>query len=373
MKISTLSLSTLLGILGLIPLGMNPVQAQDCSVAPSRSVTCAQIYNATPDRVQLSGSVGEQTIDTLPQRGKAVGPFTISAPSVDANLYPNNILQTVTYAKANLQFNDGSLVWIKPDTRVTFTAGNNCQVNILNNESAFNSPRADLVQNTDQKLCLLSGSMLVINPNSSRVAQANLTVLTDEATIWKPASIYLITRNPKQNRTEVFVFSSDQNARITSTMDTNTICGISSNRSLNAPSQSTCGFRLRAGEYMTVTADNTSAPKPFDLPAWVATDPFFAPIRANTAINTLGNDSFAEATLAIQPQTAMKTIESIQPSLVNSVLSLQSEECPIDVIGFTPLGLAQLPAPQFNPVIPPPPPAPTPRPYIPPRPVRGMW
>lgn len=378
MKLSTLSLSTLFGILGLIPLGMKPVQAQECPISPdgSRSVTCARIYNATPGRVQLSGAVGEQTIDTLSEN-EVVSPFTVSASSADANLYPNNVLETVTYARANLEFNDGSLVWIKPDTRVTLTPGNNCQVGILSNQPPVNPNRVGVRPNTNQQLCLLSGSVLVMTPTNSRFDRASLSVLTDEATIWKPASIYLVTRNPKQNRTEIFVFSSDQSARVSSTMDTNTICGITPNRALsNAPSQSTCGFRLRAGEYMTVTRDNTSVPRPFDLPAWVATDPFFAPIRANTALNALGNDSLAIAAMSAQPPTTIKTIEAIRPSVVNSVLSLQSEECPIETVSIPPLGLARTPDPVFNPVIKEEPVTPQ---VVPPTrppqrsPVRGLW
>ncbi|MEB3309543.1 MAG: hypothetical protein VKJ02_04870 [Snowella sp.] len=378
MKLSTLSFSTVLGILGVIPMGVNSLQAQECAVSPdgSRSITCAKIYSATPGRVQLSGAVGEQTIDTLSQ-DEVVNTFAVSALSNDANLYPNNVLETVTYARANLEFNDGSLVWLKPDTRVTLTSSNNCQVGILSDQPPVNPNRVGVRPNTNQRLCLLSGSLLVMTPTQSRFDRANLSVLTDEATIWKPASIYLVTRNPKQNRTSIYVFSGNRGARVSSTMDTNTVCGISPNRALSSTSssQSTCGFRLRAGEYMTVTRDNTSTPKPFDLPAWVAMDPWFAPIIANTTFNVLRSESLTEVAIAAQPSTTLKTIEYIQPSVINSIASLQSAICPIEIVEFAPLGIAQLPNPQFNPIIPPRPVTPQVTPFTPPptRPVRGLW
>lgn len=372
MKLSTLTLTSLLAIIGSISAPISLVQAQECPISSDgvRAISCAKIYNATPERVQLSGVVGEMTVETNTQSEVRTGPFTTVAPSPNNSLYPNNVLETTTYAKADLQFNDGSLVWVKPDTKLTLSSDDTCDL-------APSMDKSVVPQDINQKLCLLSGSILVITPTTNSYAKSNLSVITDEATIWKPATVYLVSRHPKQERTEVYVFSGDQTARIFSTTDKKTICGINSNPSITGSatsSQSTCGSRLMAGEYMAITSQGTSVPKPFDLPAWVATDSFFAPLRENTSLRELGTTTALSQSASIQPPTALNTIQSIQPNLVKTVEFQQSIDCPIETTGVPPLGIAQLPPPQFNPVIPPPAVIPTPIPYNPPpKPVRGMW
>ena len=98
MKFYPLSISSLFGLMGFIPLLTAPVQAQECPITAGDAtpITCAQVYNATPERVQLSGAVGELNIETDPRKGAEVRAFTTAAPSLGNSLYPNNVLETAT-------------------------------------------------------------------------------------------------------------------------------------------------------------------------------------------------------------------------------------------------------------------------------------
>lgn len=364
MKNCTLGVSSLLGMLGLIPLLTSPVQAQECSVSPngSRAVNCANIYNATPDRVELSGAVGELRVDTNPSQTPTVGAFAVAAPVTDNSFFPNNVLETATYAKAHLQFDDGTLVWLKPETQVGFSDGRSCEWNPTLERSEIQPVR-------NQRLCLLKGSILVMTPAKG----AGLTVMTDEATVTNPSTTYLLTRNDKKQRTEIFVFSGNRRASVMTSSNTQTLCGSDAQEL-----KSGCSFRVNSGEYLSVTNQGKSIIQPFDSAAWIVLDPFFAPIRANTTIQARGESAAIVAQSAgLQPPAAMNTLESTQSSLVRSLQYEQfASDCPISAINETPLGFAQLPPAQFNPQrMPPPAIVPQAVPYIPPtpRPVRGLW
>ena len=364
MKNYTLGISSLLGFIGLIPLLNSPVQAQECSVSPdgSRSINCAKIYNATPDRVELSGAVGEVRIDTNPQLAPTIGAFAVAAPTSGNALVPNNVLETVTYAKAHLQFDDGTLVWLKPETQIGLSDGRSCEWNPT-------MDRSGIQPSANQRLCLLKGSILVMTPASGSA----LRVMTDEATVTTPSTTYLLTRNEKKQRTEIFVFSGNRIASVLTSANTQTLCGSDAQQP-----RSNCSFRLSAGEYLSVTNQGQSIVKPFDAPAWVVLDPFFAPVRANTAIQARGESAAIVAQSAgLQPPTAMNTLQTTQTSLVKTLSYKKfASDCPISAINETPLGFAQLPPAQFNPHrMPPPVLVPQAAPYIPPtpRPVRGLW
>ena len=363
MKFYTLGISSLFGLIGFIPIFTNPVQAQECSVAPggSSSIICAKVYNATPQRVQISGAVGELTVNTNPQMGSEIRAFTAAAPS-NNSLSPNNVLETATYARADLQFNDGTLVWLKPDTQVTLSSDQTCSLDALQN----NALASGIQPSGNQRLCLLSGSALIIAP-AKRIS--SLIVKTDEATVWNPPSIYLVTRNETKKRTEVFVFSGDQIGSVATSANTQTLCGVDATQL-----QSSCAFRVNGGEYLTVTNQGKSLVKPFDLPAWVVTDPFFEPLRANTRLREIGGTAVLAQGASIQTPTAMNAIQFAQPSLLRTVEYQKfaaDSDCPIEGVSDVPLGLAQLSPAQFNPLVLTPPPAYIPPP--PPKPIRGMW
>jgi hypothetical protein len=364
MKFYTISISSLLGFMGFIPFLTAPVQAQECPITAggASAITCAKVYNATPERVQLSGAVGELNIDTDPRKGSEIRAFTTAAPSPGNSLYPNNVLETATYARADLQFNDGTLVWLKPDTQVTLSDDNRCEPALSQNSVSMVIPSS-----VNQKLCLLSGSVLVMTPANSNINRSNLTVKTDEATVWNPATIYLVTRNQQQKRTEIFVFSGNQVASVATSPNIKTTCGNDSQQL-----RSNCGFRVMAGEYLTVTNQGRSLVKPFDLPAWVVTDPFFAPLRANTSLRELGGNAVMSQGVSLQPPVAMNTIQTVQPGLLKTFSYQASTYCPMKGVSDIPLAVTQLPPPQFNPFIIPPAPVLAPVPYTPP-PIRGMW
>ena len=362
MKNYTLGISSLLGVMGLIPLLSSPVQAQECSVSPdgSRSINCAKIYNATPDRVELSGAVGELRVETNPQLAPTIGAFAVAAPATDNALFPNNVLETATYAKAHLQFDDGTLVWLKPETQVGFSNGRTCEWNP-------SLDRSGMQLSANQRLCLLKGSILIMTPAGGSV----LRVMTDEATVTTPSTTYLLTRNDKKQRTEIFVFSGNRIASVLTSPNIQTLCGSEAQQP-----QSNCSFRVTAGEYLSVANQGRSMVKPFDAAAWVVLDPFFAPVRANTVIQADGKTTAMVAQSAgLQPPTAMNTLQTAQASLVNTVRYEQfASDCPIGAINPAFLGFAELPPAQFNPHrMPPPAIAPQAAPYSPPLPVRGLW
>ncbi len=363
MKNYTLGISSLLGFIGLFPLLNSPVQAQECPVSAdgSRSVNCAKIYNATPDRVELSGAVGQVRIETDPRLEPTISAFAVADPSPGNSLFPNNVLETATYSKAHLQFDDGTLVWLKPETQVGLSNGRNCEWN-----PSMDTTR--IQQSANQRLCLLKGSILVMTPASS----SGLRVMTDEATVTTPSTTYLLTRNDKKQRTEIFVFTGNRIAAVLTSANTQSLCGNDAQQP-----RSNCSFRVTAGEYLSVTNGGKSMLKPFDAAAWVVLDPFFAPVRANTAIQATGESAAIVAQSAgLQPPTAMNTLQASQASLVRT-LSYErfASDCPISAINQTPLGLAELPPAEFNPHVMPPVIAPQALPYIPPtpRPVRGLW
>jgi hypothetical protein len=364
MKKYTLGISSLLGAIGLIPLLSSPIQAQECSVSPddTRFINCATIYNATPDRVELSGAVGELRIETNPQLPPTIGAFAVAFPATDNSLFPNNVLETVTYAKAHIQFDDGTLVWLKPETQVGLIKGRTCEWNPSLDRSGIQLP-------ANQRLCLLKGSILVMGPASGSV----LRVMTDEAMVTTPSTTYLLTRNDKKQRTEIFVFTGNRIASVLTSANTQSLCGNDAQQP-----RSNCSFRVTAGEYLSVTNQGRAMVKPFDAAAWVVLDPFFAPVRANTAIQADGKTAAMVAQSAgLQPPTAMNTLQSAQASLVNTVRYEQfASDCPIGAINPAFLGFAELPPAQFNPHrMPPPVLVPQADPYIPPapRPVRGLW
>jgi hypothetical protein len=362
MKNYTLGISSFFGVIGLIPLLTSPVQAQECSVSPngSRSINCAKIYNATPDRVELSGAVGELRVETNPQLEPTISAFAVAAPAAGNALLPNNVLETVTYAKAHLQFDDGTLVWLKPETQVGFSDGRNCEWNP-------SMDRSGIQQSANQRLCLMKGSILVMTPARGSA----LRVMTDEATVTTPSTTYLLTRNEKKQRTEIFVFSGNRNASVLTSSNTQTLCGSDAQQP-----QSNCSFRLSAGESLSVTNQGRSVVKPFDAAAWIVLDPFFAPIRANTTIQARGESTAIVAQSAgLQPPTAMNTMQTTQASLVRTLSYEQfASDCPISAINEISLGFAELPPAQFNPHrMPPPVFVPQAAPYIPPAPVRGLW
>ena len=130
-----------------------------------------------------------------------------------------------------------------------------------------------------------------------------------------------------------------------------------------------CRFRASAGQYVSVTKNELSLPRTFDLPAWVATDPFFAPLRANTALQLEGLAVQTED--AFQPPIAAPMIAASQPPLMESV-GLQTTDCPViakeDSFGGATaeanfLNPPMLETKQSAPVTPPPRP----------QPIRGMW
>ena len=363
MKNHTLGVSSLLGMLGLIPLLTSPVQAQECSVSPngSRAVNCAKIYNATPGRVELSGAVGQLPIETDPRLQPTIGAFAVAAPSPGNALFPNNVLETATYAKAHLQFDDGTLVWLKPETQVGLSDGRNCEWNP-------SMDRSGMQQSANQRLCLLTGSILIMTPAN----KAGLTVMTDEATVTTPSTVYLVTRDQKKQRTEIFVFTGSRNAAVLTSANTQTLCGSDAQQP-----QSNCSFRVTAGNYLSVANQGRSLVKPFDSAAWVVLDPFFAPIRANTAIQARGESAEIVAQSAgLQPPSAMSTLEIAQASLMQT-LSYEkfASDCPISAVNEVSLGFAELPPAEFNPRVMPPVIVPQAVPYIPPtpRPIRGLW
>lgn len=216
-------------------------------------------------------------------------------------------------------------------------------------------------------LCLRSGSILVVSPSN----QSKVSIVTDEGIVFTPGTIYLVSRDPAQQRTDIFVFSGGGSARML--LNSNVACvdpvqAAGFQGTSVSALEKECSFRASAGQYVSVTKNELSLPRSFDLPAWVATDPFFAPLRANTGLQLAG--SSIQTADAFQPSTAMTTIAASQPPLIESV-GLQTSNCPV-LVGEDPFGGATAEANFLNPPVLPPKPAPViPPPRI--KPIRGMW
>lgn len=402
MKIHHVIIPSLFSLMGVTVLDVAATQAQSscASVNNTQGSSCADIYSATPnDRVRLNGDSKEYAKQGLRPPEDFVqttaplvtDTFSSFAPS-NATLRKDptdpqnalNVLSTSTYARANLQLSDGSLVWTKPYTQIGLASGNSCSAsNLYEAQPGQPSP----------VLCLSSGSVLVVAPpNQSRIA-----VATDEGTIFTPGTVYLVNRDAAMKRTEVFVFSGGGSVRVLMPNDMACVSpdGVTPGtrvQPLGQGQSQECVARVRAGQYVTVTANSLSNPKPFDLPAWVATDPFFAPLRGEVPTEGVGELSTQSATTNqiasvrtdmpmkmvqgspdMMSSNVMQTINAAQPGLQESV-GLQSTDCPINAL--VPLGGAtsepkfvEVPKLEYQFV---PPPAYVPAP-VPPRPVRGLW
>jgi hypothetical protein len=370
MKIYNLTPAIILGILGatltLTPSAKSqsvcppPANARDARKA--REISCAEVYSATPERVKLN--LGGRQLPVNTSSGEKIGTFANFAPTQtplrkdlsDKDAF--NVLTTANYARADLQLSDGSLVWTKPDSQIALSSGNSCGVNNLY-ESLPGQP--------SPILCLRSGSILVISPSN----QSKVSVVTNEGIVFTPGTIYLVNRDLAQQRTDIFVFSGGGSTRML--LNSNVACvdpvqAATFEGTSVAPLGKECRFRASGGQYVSVTKNELSLPKSFDLPAWVATDPFFAPLRANTGLQL---DSLAIQTEdAFQPPIATPTIAASQPIFAETV-GLQTTDCPV-IAKEDSFGGATAEANFLNPPVLPPKPAPVvPLPRI--RPIRGMW
>ncbi len=370
MKNHTLGISSLFGLIGLFPLLAFPAQAQEeCTVVTNvpanviPPVNCAKIYNATPGRVEQSGAVGQLLIETDSRLAPTVNAFAVAYPSPGNTIFPNNVLETATYANAHLQFDDGTLVWMKPETQLGLSDGDTCEWN-----PSINA----IQQSAKQKLCVVTGSILIMTPGR----KPGVLVRTDEATVSTPSNVYMVTRHQKKQRTEIFVFTGSRVASVLTSSNTQTFCGDETQQL-----QSGCSFRVVAGEYLSVTNQGKSMVKPFDAAAWVVLDPFFAPIRANTPMQAEGqSETLVAQSAGLQPPSALNTLQPAQSRLIKTLGYQQfASYCPISAIKETSFGFAELPPPQFNPRTMPPVIVPQAPLYIPPnirsapRPVRGLW
>lgn len=367
MKIDSLTPSLILGILGVGLILAPSAQSQPTCPAPTnlreaRESSCAEIYSATPERVRLNLGGRELPVDT--SSAEKIGTFANFAPTQtllrkdpsDPRAF--NVLTTANYARADVQLSDGSLVWTKPYSQISFASGNSCGVSNLY-ESLPGQP--------SPILCLRSGSILVVTPSN----QSQVSVVTDEGMVFTPGTIYLVNRNAAQKRTDVFVFSGGGAVRML--VNNNTACASPSQTmpgmTVNALGKE-CRFRIDAGQYVSVTSQDLSLPKSFDLPAWVATDPFFAPLRANTGLQLAS--SSPQTADAFPPSTASSAIAAVQTPLAESVIS-QETNCSV-MAAEDPFGGASAEANFLNPPVLPPKPAPVIPPPMPqPKTIRGMW
>jgi hypothetical protein len=367
MKIDSLTPSLILGILGVGLVLAPSAQSQPTCPAPTnlreaRESSCAEIYSATPERVRLNLGGRDLPVDT--SSAEKIGTFANFAPTQtllrkdpsDPRAF--NVLTTANYARADVQLSDGSLVWTKPYSQIALASGNSCGVGNLY-ESLPGQP--------SPILCLRSGSILVVTPSN----QSQVSVVTDEGMVFTPGTIYLVNRNAAQKRTDVFVFSGG--GAVQMLVNNNTACASPSQTmpgmTVNALGKE-CRFRIDAGQYVSVTSQDLSLPKSFDLPAWVATDPFFAPLRANTGLQLAS--SSPQTADAFPPSTASSAIAAVQTPLAESVIS-QETNCLV-MAAEDPFGGASAEANFLNPPVLPPKPAPVIPPPMPqPKTIRGMW
>ncbi|MGL5035110.1 MAG: FecR domain-containing protein [Microcystaceae cyanobacterium] len=345
MKINKLTISALFGVMGLTFTLTETAHSQSlCANNPSSSpANCAEIYSATPDRVKLNRveiievAPGESANSQLSRvqfnrvmvRTEApptVGTFMNAAPANNVlSKGPKgsdslNILTTSSYARADLKLNDGSLVWTKPYTQVALANDQGCGVKNLvlgSGTAAGNS-----------NLCLRSGSILVITPPN----RANVSVVTDEGTIFTPGTVYLVNRDAQRQRTEVFVFSGAGPLRVFPSNQIGCVQSASPGAAI-APGQE-CKLRVESGQYVTVTATDLSLPKPFDLPAWVATDPFFAPLITNS--NWQLPQTPESLTASLLPNVAAQSVTAAAPGVLDA-MGIDQSGCTLNV-GNNPFG-----------------------------------
>lgn len=389
MKIHHVIIPSLFSLMGVTVLDVAATQAQaSCASVPNTpGSSCADIYSATPERVQLTLGQREMMLNTASP--ESLSTFANIAPSnatlrkdpTDSSAF--NVLTTGSYARADLQLSDGSLVWTKPYTQIGLASGNSCSVsNLYEAQPGQPSP----------VLCLRSGSVLVVAPPN----QSQIAIATDEGTIFTPGTVYLINRDAAAQRTEVFVFSGGGSVRVLMPNDMACVSpdGVTPGTKVQPLGQSQeCVARVQAGQYVTVMANSLSNPKPFDLPAWVATDPFFAPLRGEVPTEGVGELSTQSATAnqiasvrtdmpmklvqgtpAMMPSSVMSSINAAQPGVQESV-GLQSNSCPTSVT-VSPGGAAAPLSFMPSPVLPPKPELVVPPPVMPvrpARPVRGLW
>lgn len=247
-------------------------QTQPCEIQPSQlesvPLTCANVYDilsldsaVTPLQEVLVYKIEPTTGDSLGTR---------LLPDADESILPGQILETRVNARAEMQFNEGSLAWLDQRTQFTFQQG-------------------------IRQVQLVQGSLLVMTTTEEDVASQPLEIVTigaDAGTtiaeIEIPGTGVFVQHSGAI--TSVFMLTDHPDNPVTIARATNID---------EEPEM----VQLRGGEMVSVTESSMSDVMEFDVVNFYRTNPL---------ASILGPGAVAEAGVAQRPASVQTTLTEVR-------------------------------------------------------------